>query len=129
MMQDNTRASSSPTFPAHELRAQFPALKHAGNFVFFDNAAGAQVYGISDPERAARRVPTICFNLPGVDPAKATQVMADAGIGVRDGHLYAPRLMRHFGLDLAHGAIRISLVHYNTVEEIDRFAQVLRKLR
>ena len=31
------------TFPAEALRAQFPALQRAGSFVFFDNAAGAQV--------------------------------------------------------------------------------------
>src|SRR6267154_5502897 len=30
-------------FPAQALREQFPALKHAGKSVFFDNAAGAQV--------------------------------------------------------------------------------------
>ena len=30
-------------FPAEALRSQFPALQHAGDFVFFDNAAGAQV--------------------------------------------------------------------------------------
>src|SRR5882724_8984906 len=30
-------------FPAETLREQFPALKHAGNSIFFDNAAGAQV--------------------------------------------------------------------------------------
>src|SRR3954453_18592629 len=31
------------TFPAESLRSQFPALKHAGTSIFFDNAAGAQV--------------------------------------------------------------------------------------
>src|SRR5882724_9910268 len=30
-------------FPAEALREQFPALKHAGKSIFFDNAAGAQV--------------------------------------------------------------------------------------
>src|SRR5579863_4477529 len=30
-------------FPASALRAQFPALRRAGAFIFFDNAAGAQV--------------------------------------------------------------------------------------
>ena len=30
-------------FPAAALREQFPALQRAGSFVFFDNAAGAQV--------------------------------------------------------------------------------------
>lgn len=32
-----------PGFPAADLRRQFPALEHAGDFIFFDNAAGAQV--------------------------------------------------------------------------------------
>ena len=36
-------AGTTPTFPAEALRAQFPALQRAGSFVFFDNAAGAQV--------------------------------------------------------------------------------------
>src|SRR4029077_874797 len=30
-------------FPVQALREQFPALARAGSFVFFDNAAGAQV--------------------------------------------------------------------------------------
>src|SRR6202048_4219923 len=30
-------------FPAQALREQFPALRHAGSSIFFDNAAGAQV--------------------------------------------------------------------------------------
>lgn len=89
---------------------------------------GAVVYGVDQPSQVALRVPTVCFNLPGVAPARVTQTLADAGIGIRDGHLYAPRLMRHLGLDLAEGAARVSLVHYNTVDEIDRFAQVLRTL-
>ncbi len=33
----------SPDFPAAELRKQFPALQQAQSFVFFDNAAGAQI--------------------------------------------------------------------------------------
>jgi selenocysteine lyase/cysteine desulfurase len=36
-------ASGAAPFPAAALRAQFPALQRAGPFVFFDNAAGAQV--------------------------------------------------------------------------------------
>jgi selenocysteine lyase/cysteine desulfurase len=54
--------------------------------------------------------------------------MADAGIGIRDGHMYAPRLMKRLGLDPESGAARVSLVHYNTVEEIHRFRDVLLRL-
>ena len=32
-----------PEFPVDDLRRQFPALEQAGHFVFFDNAAGAQI--------------------------------------------------------------------------------------
>jgi len=86
---------------------------------------GATIYGIHDETRFEERVPTFCFNLPGVQPALVTETMADAGFGVRDGHMYAPRLMRRLGLAPDSGAVRVSLVHYNTIEEIHRFQDVL----
>jgi cysteine desulfurase family protein (TIGR01976 family) len=89
---------------------------------------GATIYGIHDEARFHERVPTFCFNLPNTQPARVTEALADAGIGVRDGHMYAPRLMRRLGLDLDSGAVRVSLVHYNTVEEIHRFRDVLLRL-
>ena len=90
--------------------------------------AGATVYGLVDRSRLHERVPTVCFNIPKVSPARVTEAMAEAGIGVRDGHMYAPRLMRRLGLDPASGVVRTSLVHYNTVEEIQHFREVLLRL-
>jgi cysteine desulfurase family protein (TIGR01976 family) len=91
--------------------------------------AGAQVYGVSDPARVEQRVPTFCFNVARMPPAQVTEAVHEAGIGIRDGHLYAPRMMKRLGLSLDSGAVRVSLVHYNTVEEIHRFGNVLRELR
>ena len=88
-------------------------------------AAGAILYGVGDTGRVAERVPTFCFRLPNVAPAVVTQTMADRGIGMRDGHMYAPRLMQRLGLSLATGVNRASLVHYNTTEEIHEFGKVL----
>jgi len=87
--------------------------------------ADATIYGIRDEARLRERVPTFCFNLQKKDPARVTETLADAGIGARDGHMYAPRLMRRLGLDPETGAVRVSLVHYNTVEEIHRFRDVI----
>jgi selenocysteine lyase/cysteine desulfurase len=42
--------------------------------------------------------------------------------------MYAPRLMARQGLAMDSGAVRASLVHYNTIEEIHRFGQVLEGL-
>lgn len=89
---------------------------------------GATIFGVSDPAAVAARVPTISFNLGNHHPADVAQRLADAGIGIRDGHMYAPRLMARLGLPLERGAVRVSLVHYNTLDEIDRFAAALRAI-
>ena len=91
-------------------------------------SAGAEVYGIADPVAVEHRVPTFCFNLPGVDPANVALGLAAVDIGARDGHMYAPRLMERLGLPLRTGAVRASLVHYNSLDEIDRFGAALRVL-
>jgi len=89
---------------------------------------GAVIYGISDEARLERRVPTICFNMPGITPQEFATEMGEAGIGLRDGHMFAPRLMKRLGLSMETGAIRVSLVHYNKVEEIARFDSVLTEI-
>jgi cysteine desulfurase family protein (TIGR01976 family) len=91
--------------------------------------SGAQIYGISDDARVAERVPTFCFNLPGFSPRAVTERLASENIGIRDGHMYAPRLMRRLGVPVESGVARVSLVHYNTVTEIHRFGDVLAELR
>ena len=92
------------------------------------HSAGAVIYGVSDPEQVHLRVPTFSFNLPGVDPAELVLKMAAADIGIRDGHMYAPRLMERLGLAMDKGCVRASLVHYNDMAEIERFGAVLRSL-
>jgi selenocysteine lyase/cysteine desulfurase len=90
--------------------------------------AGAIVYGVSDTARLSERVPTFCFSLPNVAPAVVTETMAARGIGIRDGHMYAPRLMKRLGASLDTGVNRASLVHYNTLQEIHEFGKVLRDM-
>lgn len=91
-------------------------------------ATGAEIYGIVEPERLSGRVPTVCFNMPGHAPAEIVTAAAQAGIGLRDGHMYAPRLMRRLGLQVETGAVRASLSHYNTCAEIARLGRVLERL-
>ena len=86
---------------------------------------GATIYGVSSAQRTRERVPTLCFNLPSVPPSKVTEELAPLGIGVRDGHMYAPRLMRRLGVSPEMGAVRASLVHYNTLAEVHLFADAL----
>jgi cysteine desulfurase family protein (TIGR01976 family) len=90
---------------------------------------GADIYGIDDERRLGERVPTVCFNVPGIRPAALTEAAARAGIGIRDGHMYSPRLMKRLGLDAETGAVRVSLVHYNTCAELQRLGELLAGLR
>ena len=86
------------------------------------------VYGIKGRSRVDRRVPTICFNLNEIPAPRVAAHCAEKGIGVRDGNMYSPRLLRRMGIPPETGAVRASLVHYNTVEEIGKFADVLRQI-
>lgn len=93
------------------------------------NDCGAVVYGVADGKRISERVPTLCFNLPNISPATVTEELAKRNIGVRDGHMYSPRLMRRLGLNPESGAVRASLVHYNTLAEIRRFGIALASIK
>jgi cysteine desulfurase family protein (TIGR01976 family) len=83
------------------------------------------VYGIHNRELIPHRVPTFCFNVKNFAPSEVCLKLAEAGIGVRDGHMYAPRLMKRLGLTIESGAVRASLVHYNTAEEVELFVAAL----
>ena len=86
---------------------------------------GVTIYGIREVSLIPHRVPTVIFNVGSRAPSEVCERLAAAGIGVRDGHMYAPRLMRRLGLTDA-GVVRASLVHYNTKEEIQRFLNTVK---
>ncbi|MGB8968556.1 MAG: cysteine desulfurase-like protein [Candidatus Sulfotelmatobacter sp.] len=92
------------------------------------NDCCAVVYGVTEKERMSQRVPTLCFNMPNLLPARVTEEFAKQNIGVRDGHMYTPRLMKRLGLPVESGVVRASLVHYNTVEEVRRFGRALAQM-
>ena len=93
------------------------------------NNCGAVVYGVVDKKRIGERVPTLCFNLPNISPTRVSEEFAQQNIGVRDGHMYSPRLMKRLGLPTESGAVRASLAHYNTVEEVRRFGSALSEIK
>jgi selenocysteine lyase/cysteine desulfurase len=88
---------------------------------------GVTVHGITARERLTDRIPTLCFTVAGRSAAAVADGLAAREVGVRSGHMYSPRLMARLGLPPA-GAVRASLVHYNTVAEIDRFGDALREV-
>jgi selenocysteine lyase/cysteine desulfurase len=93
---------------------------------------GAVVHGVTDRGQIADRVPTVSFSVRDVPASSIAEELARRGVGARSGHMYAPRLMRRLLL-MPGGAVRVSLVHYNTVAEVTRFRgsleEVIARLR
>ena len=75
----------------------------------------------SDPSR----VPTISFVHSSKSSAEITAVVDRSDIGIRHGHMYAYHLCEALGLDPEDGVVRVSPVHYNTMDEVERLIEVL----
>ncbi len=74
---------------------------------------------------SVRRTPTVSFVVAGRDSATIPQATDKHKVAIRWGHFYAPRLIDYLGLAKQNGVVRVSLVHYNTREEVDRLLMAL----
>ena len=90
-----------------------------------EETPGAQVYGLTDPRRLEERVPTFSFNLKGWAPRRLAERLAQEEIYVWDGNYYALAVTERLGLEGSGGMVRAGPVHYNTIEEIGKFGEVL----
>lgn len=93
-----------------------------------ENLPGCRVYGITDRDRFAERVPTFSFTLEGHSPRAVAEKLAAENIYVWDGNYYALNVTERLGLEERGGMVRVGPVHYNTVEEVARLGDVLRKI-
>ncbi|WP_017654362.1 cysteine desulfurase-like protein [Fortiea contorta] len=89
---------------------------------------GLKIYGMIDPEHFAWRTPTVAFRLGEQTPASIAQKLSDRGIFAWHGHFYAIALTEKLGVEAKGGLVRIGLVHYNTVEEINRLLQAIKEI-
>ena len=86
--------------------------------------SGVRVVGPISAE-VQRRVATVSFLHARRNPIEIVAAAHAAGIGIRNGHMYAHRLTTAMGIDPDPGVVRISAVHYNTVQEIDLLMDAL----
>lgn len=84
---------------------------------------------VGNPEAdASKRVPTISFVHQELKSDDIVTQIDDYRIGIRFGDFYAKKLVEDFGLTEKNGVVRISLVHYNTQEEVQRLIWALSKV-
>ena len=84
-----------------------------------------EVYGQKDPSRLHLRVPTFTFNIDGADPYRVAEYLwekhAIAVLAENGGGFYS-RTLKSYGKSVG---IRASLVHFNTIQEVEVFLHAL----
>ena len=85
-----------------------------------------KIWGEGSSDKA-KRVPVISFTVDGKSSKEIVEaVESRSNFGCRWGHFYSKRMVDDlFGLEGQDGVVRVSMVHYNTEEEIEKFVKVL----
>lgn len=108
----------SRLFAAHETALMTPLLE------LLDSRDGVRIVGSTEAD-AAVRAPTIAFASDRASSASIYDALIAAEVSCGHGHFYAHRLVTALGLDPDDGVVRLSMVHYNTADEVDRALTVI----
>jgi cysteine desulfurase family protein (TIGR01976 family) len=114
---DRIRAVSS-LFAEHETDLMDPLL------TMLRARDGVRVVGSTTADSSVR-TPTIAFASERWSSAEIYRELIAADVSCGHGHFYAHRLVTALGLDPDDGVVRLSMVHYNTTDEVARALTVL----
>ena len=93
-----------------------------------DQIPRLRLYGLADPGKLDQRVPTFSFTLEGKHPRSIAEALAKENIYVWDGNYYALEVTTRLGLEASGGMVRVGAVHYNTLDEVARLGEALKKI-
>ncbi len=108
-------------FAAHEQELANQLLDYLGQ------RDDIRIIGLRQAEQG-RRASTISFTSHKQKSADIVTALAKRKIGCSHGHFYALRCINALGIDPDDGVVRISMVHYNTGEEVQRLLQALEEI-
>ncbi|MGB9433337.1 MAG: cysteine desulfurase-like protein [Candidatus Acidiferrum sp.] len=89
--------------------------------------SGVRIYGITDPSRFEERCSTLSLRIGNHHPTTIAAFLGERGIFTWDGNYYALNLTERLGVESQGGMLRIGLVHYNTLDEVERLLTALRE--
>jgi cysteine desulfurase family protein (TIGR01976 family) len=89
---------------------------------------GLKLYGISDPQRFDKRCATFVVRIDGHTPLELATKLGERGFFTWDGNYYAMNLTEQLDVERLGGFLRIGLVHYNTMEEVEKLLTALRDI-
>lgn len=89
---------------------------------------GLKLYGISDPRRFDQRCATTVVRIEGHSSLELATKLGERGFFTWDGNYYALNVTEQLDVERFGGFLRIGLVHYNTMEEVERLLGALREI-
>jgi cysteine desulfurase family protein (TIGR01976 family) len=89
---------------------------------------GLKLYGISDPSRFENRCATIVVRIEGHTPLELATKLGERGFFTWDGNYYALNVTEQLDVERLGGFLRIGLVHYNTMEEVEGMLAALQEI-
>ena len=93
----------------------------------YDGLSGIPGVALYSPAAESARAGIVCFNVADLSSAQVADALARRDIAVRGGLHCAPGAHRFLGT-LRRGAVRASIGHANTFEEVDAFLAAVREL-
>jgi cysteine desulfurase family protein (TIGR01976 family) len=87
-----------------------------------------KLYGISDPRRFDDRCATLAVRVDGFTPLELATMLGDRGFYTWDGNYYAVNVTDQLNVESTGGFLRIGLVHYNTMDEVERMLAAMREI-
>jgi cysteine desulfurase family protein (TIGR01976 family) len=87
-----------------------------------------KLYGITDPRRFENRCATIAVRIEGHTPLELATKLDERGFFTWDGNYYALNVTEQLDIERLGGFLRIGLVHYNTMEEVERLLAAMREI-
>ena len=93
-----------------------------------ESIPGTHIHGLTDMKRLDERVPTVSFTMEGKHPVEIAGALGKEGFYVWDGNYYALAVTERLGVESSGGMVRVGPVHYNTLDEVERFREILGKI-
>ncbi len=117
-------AKENPAVRNHNIHNLFQAQEQTLMSPLLDFIKNRKNLRLLGPESPGQRAPTIAMLCDG-DAVSIARKLSTHGVMAAGGHFYSYRLFEGLGLDPEAGALRVSFVHYTSLEDIEKLIKAL----
>jgi len=80
------------------------------------------------PKVAEQRAATVAFVTETIEPVEVVRALARRGFMAGNGNFYAVRVLQAMNVSPDRGAVRLSMLHYNSSDEVKRVIEALEQI-